>query len=158
MERLKRVTPVPPSLAMSFGGASSLYRRAMVHQCRIGQAVAFLAGDEPLALAMLDTRRNRRAELAIRFRPAARQHMRALIREAQLTLPAFVQARILVFARISPRNLRGQRMARIAGFRPGGFSDPAIWLWKGPGHERNLWRRGCEATGRTGAARPAGGE
>ena len=46
MERLTRVTPVPPSLAMRFGGASSLYRRAMVHQCRIGQAVAFLASEQ----------------------------------------------------------------------------------------------------------------
>ncbi|WP_336071483.1 hypothetical protein [Nitratireductor rhodophyticola] len=149
---------MPPSLAMRFGGASSLYRRAMVHQCRIGQAVAFLAGDEPLALAMLDTRRSRRAELAIRFRPAARQHMRALIREAQLTLPAFVQARILVFARISPRNPRGQRMARIAGFRPGGFSDPAIWLWKGSGNDRNLWRRGFQAASGASAKRTAGRE
>jgi hypothetical protein len=132
MERLIPVSPVPPSLALRFGGAGSLRRRAVIYQCRIAQAIAYVTENgEPVALAMLDTRRARRAELAISFMPVARQHMRALIRQAQLTLSAIVQARILVFARIAPGNERGQHMARLAGFRPGGFRDRSIWLWKG---------------------------
>lgn len=131
MERLKRVSPVPPSVALLFGKASGYFRRGTLHQCRIGKAVAFFAGETPVALAMFDTRRARRAELAIGFMPAARHHMRALIREAQLTLPAIRQSRIVLFARIAPVNKRGRRMARLAGFEPAGFGDPEIWFWRG---------------------------
>jgi len=158
VERLGRVSPVPPSLALTFGGVIATYRRAMIHQCRIAQSVAYFAEDEPLALAMIDSRRPRRAELAVAFRPAARRHMRLLIREAQLTLPRFRQAGILVFARIAPENTRGKRMAKLAGFRPGGFRDPAIWLWKGNGNGDNLRRWSGKTTGGDAAQATGGGK
>lgn len=125
------ISPVPPSLALEFAGGRSFLRRALLHQTRVGESVAFVDDGEPVALAMLDGRRARRAELAITFKPAARRHMRQLIRHAQLTCARLAQNRILTFAVIRPGNGAGERMAMLAGFQPGRFKNPAIWIWKG---------------------------
>src|SRR5690606_11883823 len=113
------ISPVPPTLALKFAGGRPFMRRVLIHRTRRSEAMALLAGAEPLALVMLDRQRARRAELAIAFAPAAAAHMRALIRFAQLTLARFAQAGVLVFTRIEPRWRQGGRMARLTGFVPG---------------------------------------
>jgi hypothetical protein len=128
---LRLVSPVPPSLALMFAGGRPFMRKVILYQTRRGEAVAILEDDEPVALAMLDRRRARRAELAIAFAPAARRHMLALVRLAQLTARRFAQNRILTFVHIRPDNMAGMRMAMATGFRPGGFRDRSIWLWRG---------------------------
>ncbi len=128
---LRLVSPVPPSLALEFAGGRSLARKVILHQVRQGEAVAILDGDEPVALAMFDRKRARRAELALSFAPAASRHMLALVRLVQLTATRFAENRILTFVHIRPDNRAGTRMAMLAGFQPGGFRDRTIWLWKG---------------------------
>jgi hypothetical protein len=128
---LTAVSPVPPSSALELAGGRPLYRKAFLHQCRIGKAIAIYDGATPLALAMLDDRRPRRAELCIAFFPGAERRMLELVRFAQLTIRRIADASIMVFARIDPVNRQACRMARLAGFRPGRMRDAAIWIWRG---------------------------
>jgi len=117
-------------MALELAGGKSFLRKALVKQCASAQAIAYFAGDEPLALAMIDTPRARRAELALAFFAGAPAHMRELVRIAQLTLTAIAETGVLVFARVDPGNRQGQRMARLVGLRPGNFRDPALWIFK----------------------------
>ena len=131
MGRLTAISPVPPSLALDLAGSRSLFRKAFLHQCRIGDAIAIFDGDRPLVLAMLDGRRRRRAELCLAFFPGAEGSMLRLVRFAQLTIRRLADASVMVFARIDPANGQACRMAELAGFRPGRHRDPAIWIWRG---------------------------
>lgn len=121
------ISPVPPTLALRFGGGFPFKRRALLVQTR-GHAIALLWDSEPLCLCMFDVSRSRRAELGLSFTPAAGAHVRPMIRFAQLTLPRLAQTGVLVWTRI--RSRQGERLAAATGFRPGGFRDPAIWIWK----------------------------
>jgi hypothetical protein len=131
MGRLTAISPVPPSLALDLAGARPLFRKAFLHQCRVGEAIAIFDGGRPLALAMLDGRRRRRAELAIAFFPGAEASMLRLVRFAQLTIRRLADASVMVFARVDPSNRQACRMAGLAGFRPAGMRDAAIWIWRG---------------------------
>ena len=70
-------------------------------------------------------------EVALCFRPLAQRHMRELVKLAQLTLRRFAQTGILAFVVIRETDARAQRMARLAGFRPGGFRNGKIWTGRG---------------------------
>lgn len=131
MGRLSSVSPVSPTLALEFAGSSPLRRKVFVRQCRIGTAIALFVDGIPAVLAMFDHSRARRAEMAVHFRPIAAGHMRQVIRFGQLTLGELADTGILVHARIAPTNRQGQRVAMLTGFVPGGFKDPAIWLFRG---------------------------
>jgi hypothetical protein len=128
---IRLVRPVPPSIALEFAGGRSFMRKALVHQCRRCEAVAMYDDETPLALAMLDQTRARRVEIAAVFAPAARTHMRSIIRATQLTLRGFAQNRILAWSRVSPANRLGQRLAMLIGMEPGRMRDPAIWIYRG---------------------------
>jgi len=114
--------------AMAFAGARSFMRRALVYQVRHYGAEVIEADGQPLALVMLMWHRARRVEVAITFTPAAQHHMRGLVKLAHLTLLRFVQDGIVAFAHIRTTDARAQRMARLAGFRPGRLADRSIWI------------------------------
>lgn len=124
------VSPVPPSLALEFAGGKPFLRKVLVHQVRTAEAVAFLDDGAPVALAMFDRSRRRRAELALAFAPRASARVRGLAKAAHLTCARLAEDGVLVFTRIAPGNTRAARLALLAGFLPGGMRDPAIWLWK----------------------------
>lgn len=128
---LNAVSPVQPSLALELAGGRPLFRKVYLHQCRVGEAIAIFSGDRPLVLAMIDSRRRGRAELALAFFPGSDRQMLRLVRFAQLTIRRIADASIMVFARIDPASSQACRMARLAGFRPGRMRDPAIWIWRG---------------------------
>ena len=125
---------MPPSLALEFAGGKPFMRKVLVHQVRHADCVAFLDNADgrraPVALAMFDRRRRRRAELALAFAPRAGARVRSLARVAHLTCARLAEDGVLVFTRIAPGNHNAARLALLAGFVPGGFRDPAIWLWK----------------------------
>lgn len=129
MENLTAISPVPPSLALEFSGGRPLARKVLLAQTR-ERAIALVAGGKPLAIAMLQAfaARPHRAELAIWLAPAALGHVRALVRFAQLTLQKLAQTGVMVFARM--RTAAGERLGRMAGFRPGGLADRQIWIWR----------------------------
>lgn len=127
---LEIVSPVPPSMALAFGGPKPFLRKAFIFQTRKSQALVVMVDGRPVAMAMLGQQRRHRCELALAFLPEAADHMRRLIRLAQLTLRRIAQTGTLVFVRIAPHNRQARRMARMTGFSPGRLPDPSIWLWK----------------------------
>lgn len=124
--------PATVTDALEFAGARSLLRKALLYQVRNAPAEVIESGGEALALVMLHWQRRRRVEVAIHFRPAAQFHMIGLARLAQLTLARLGQDGILAFAIIRETDARAQRMARLAGFAPGGFRNATIWLAEKP--------------------------
>ena len=123
--------PATEIAALEFGGARSLLRKALLFSVRNFQAEVIEHDGEALALVMMHRQRKRRIEIAFSFRPAAARHMLDLVRLAQLTLQRLAQDGILAFALIRETDARAQRMARLAGFRPGGFRNGKIWIGKG---------------------------
>ncbi len=134
MGRLTAITPAPRWAALEAAGRWPFMRRAMILQRLKCETVAFVDGDELLAIGMLFRLRTRLVEFALAITPAARPHMRRLIRHAHLTLAAIAETGVLVMSRISPSNEAGKRMARLTGFTHGRMRDPSIWLWKGDRH------------------------
>lgn len=130
MERLTARSPAAWPDVLEIAGRSGFFRRALILQRAKCDTIAFHAGGTLLAVAMLYRMRARRVEMALAIAPAAAAHMRALIRQAQLTLAVIAQTGVLVFARIDEANAQGQRMARLTGFRPGRMRDGTIWLWR----------------------------
>lgn len=109
------------------------YRRVVLQQIRNDQSIAVWRGDQCLALAMFRRDGWRRIEMALAIAPAAARHMRFLVRATQLTLRPMAETSLIVAA-IHPDNDRGQRMARLVGFRPARLKSPFLWVF----------RKGCD--------------
>lgn len=146
------VTPAPRSAVMEVLPGWSHQRKAILFQARTFDSTAILLGETCHAVAMMRDRSCGRVEFALVIRRSAGQHMRPLIRIAQLTLSRIAQDR-LVFARVHPANLQGQRMARLTGFVKS-KAGPEIWIWRGDDGS-NSWRRKRQRRGGRGGAAEA---
>jgi hypothetical protein len=150
--------------ALAFAGGRSFLRKVLLYQVRHTQASLVLADGEPLALVMFYPQRKNLAEYAMVTRPAAAEHMTALVRLAHLTLSSMAQKGVLVMAKVRETDARAQRMARLVGFGPGRFRDRTIWLWRLRENDRDNRRidgqgssaggQGSEAAGATDGRRP----
>ena len=114
---IETASPAPLSAALALAPGASRMRKALLWQCRKHPSIGFRCGQEWLAIAMLRTRSCGRLELALMIGRAAIPHMRALVRQAHLTLSALCQHHC-VFAVIHPANVAGQRMAALIGMKP----------------------------------------
>ncbi|ESY05342.1 hypothetical protein X752_25910 [Mesorhizobium sp. LNJC398B00] len=155
------VSPAPRIAVLDLAGAGARVRRLVLAQARNTEAVqtvAIYCGDDCMAVVYFGRHGWRRTEMALSIAPAARQHMRRLVRMAQLTLFAMAETHLIV-ARIRSNNHAGQRMAMLVGFHAHGNSEPGVWILRKGRHERDpeSRRRSQESGGRTkGAA--GGGE
>lgn len=134
MSAVTAIAPAPWPAMLEMGGRSGFMRRAFILQRAKCDTIAYFAGGELLAVAMFFPVRRRLVELALAFAPAAARHMRALVRQAHLTLSRIAQTGVLVFARVEVGYARGARLAGLSGFSPGRLRDRQIWLWKGTSH------------------------
>jgi hypothetical protein len=152
------VTPAPRSAVLEVLPGWSHQRKAILFQARTFESTAIYLDETCKAVAMMRGRSCGRVEFALVIRRSASAHMRALIRIAQLTLSRIAQDH-LVFARVHPANLQGQRMARLTGFVKH-KAGPEIWIWRG-NHGSNTRRRKRQWSGGSGGTKPeaaAGGE
>ncbi|MAA97413.1 MAG: hypothetical protein CMN87_18240 [Stappia sp.] len=106
-------------------------RKASLFMRAGGDSVAIslpdAAGGDLLAVAYLWPTAPGWREFCLTIRPAARPHMRALVRLAQLRLDAVAQTGLRVKAHVRPGHAPGERMARMVGFVPD-RSAPGWWI------------------------------
>jgi hypothetical protein len=124
------VSPAPRTAALDLAGAQVRMRRMVLAQTRVAETVAIYRGDEPIALAFLARHGWRRIEMALSLAPDAAQHMRRLVRIAQLTLDRVAETR-LVIVHVHPANRAGQRMAMLTGFRRAIGGPVNRWVYRG---------------------------
>jgi len=129
MVRLTAISPVSWTDLLEFAGSSGVHRKAFVAMASRGQAVLFVDGVDPVALAFL-VPVNGSQEFCLGLKPHARVHMRELVRLAHLTLDRLAETGHAVHAHILPGNRSGERMARLAGFVPDG-SVSTLWRYVG---------------------------
>lgn len=106
---------------------------------------SFHADEVLLAVAYLWPHQDGTGEFCLAAMPAARSHMLALCRYAQLTLQQIGQTGTVVFCHVKPGHLPGERMARLTGFLP----DPEtkgkwVHVWRigsGKSDQRAIRRR-----------------
>jgi hypothetical protein len=111
------VSPAPMSAALNLAPMAARYRKAVLWQVRNYQSIGFEAAGQWIAVAMMRPRPCGRLELALLICRKAMPHMRALVRQAQLTLALLAQ-NYVVFAIIDTANRAGQRMAAMIGMTP----------------------------------------
>ena len=119
--------PAPLSAILEIAPPREFQRKQVLWQVRLHRSLAIYRDNEVLAVAMFREKSCRRLELALCISPKAKPHMLALCRFAHLTLSQFAHDR-LVFATIRAENRAGQRMARLAGFRPSKVRNH--WIWR----------------------------
>lgn len=131
------VSPAPRSAVLDLAPAPARVRRLLLAQSRIAETVVVYRDDEPIAAMMFSNRRRGRTEVAFVSRPEAASHIGRLARMAQLTLLQMAETRV-VFARVSPANRAGQRLASIVGFRPLG---KRLWIFRSDRHGISIRRQ-----------------
>jgi hypothetical protein len=139
--------------ALAFAGGRSFLRKALGFQVRHFPSLLVSHGGVAVALASFHAQRRARVEFVMMVEPGlAKRLMVGLVRLTHLTLARFAHDGILVFAHIRETDERAKRMAGLTGFRPGGFRDGSIWLFKGAAHDRHYRRadRGFRQEGREG--------
>lgn len=124
------MTPAPRVCVMELATHGRTRMRAMLWQHRLCETQAYLHQGKLLAIAYWWSHGRRRAELCLQFSPNAVPHMRALVRIAHLTLQELAENGVLVFARVAPGNLRGRKLARLAGFCPSRLKDQTVMIFR----------------------------
>lgn len=120
--------PATATDALEFAGGRSLLRKALLWQVRNFPSEVIELEGEPLALVMMQHHPKARVEVSIHFRPGAQAHMRELIKLAQLTIRRLGQDGFMAMAVVRDSNAQGQRMARLAGFRPVSVRTGTLWI------------------------------
>lgn len=119
------------SHVLDCAGPVSWIRKGTIAQSLMGDTIALVDGEgRALAVAFLVRQRRRRVAFALAIRREAAPYMRQLVKFAHLTLEAIAQTGVLIVATIHPANRQGQRMARLAGFRPGRYGTGDQWVWR----------------------------
>ncbi len=114
--------------ALDLAGGRPFLRKALLYSVRHFRSDVVLKGEQVLALVMMHYVRKKRVEIAFCFAPAASKNMLPLIGLAQLTIRRLAHDGILAYAMVRVTDARAQRMAMLAGLKPGGFADKTIWI------------------------------
>lgn len=126
--RWRILSPAPYPAVLELARAQVRVRRLLVGQARNAETIAVYRDELPLAVVYLGPHGWRRTEMALSIAPAAAQHMRFLVRLAQMTLVGLADTRLIV-ASVNPANRAGQRMAVLVGFRPARTGN-ARWVFR----------------------------
>jgi hypothetical protein len=129
MSEWRIVSPAPASATLELAGRSARVRRLVLAQVRTRESACIMRGDQPMLVAMFQRHGWRRTEVAMAISPDAAQHMRRILRMAQLTLWQMADARLIV-AHVNPVNPAGQRMAMLIGFTPARLTRPGHWVFR----------------------------
>lgn len=117
------------------------YGRQVTMNMRLSSETAEIRADGTLiCVAYLFPVGGDEHEFCIALAPAARAHIKSLIRFGHLTFPLITKTNRIVSARIREWNTSGERLARLAGFQPDP-DTPGKWLWRGRDHHGKPVRR-----------------
>lgn len=131
MNGFRTISPAPVSAVLECAGPLAWVRKATIAQMFMGDHIALIDGEgRAVAVAFFAPERRRKLLFALAISRRAAPHMRTVLRFAQLTLAAIADTGVLIVAQIHPENRQGQRMARLAGFRPFPWGSGDKWIWR----------------------------